>query len=106
METDWFDELKALSEVPSVATACGPVTGVLRRLLPGYDFLEVPDGFFLAYPTGRLGSWFERATRYVSFEGDCRMGRNIAGSGSSVRLKYFPSSTMPTTWMRFPSRIL
>jgi putative aminopeptidase FrvX len=52
MESNWFDELKALSEVPSVATACGPVTGVLRGLLPGFDCLEVPDGFFLAYPTG------------------------------------------------------
>src|SRR5437773_10316650 len=52
METNWFDELKALSEAPSVATACGPVAGVLRSLLPGFDFLEVPDGFFFAYPTG------------------------------------------------------
>lgn len=49
---DGFDELKALSEAPSVATACGPVTAVLRRLLPGYRFHEVPDGFFLAVPEG------------------------------------------------------
>src|SRR5438093_13746014 len=34
------------------------------------------------------------------------MGRNIAGCGSSVRLAYFPSSTIPTTWMRVPSRLL
>jgi putative aminopeptidase FrvX len=48
----WFDELKALSEAPSVATACGPVMTVLRGLLPGFEFLEVPDGFSLARPTG------------------------------------------------------
>ena len=34
------------------------------------------------------------------------MGRNIAGCGSSVRLAYFPSSTIPTTWMRAPSFLL
>jgi putative aminopeptidase FrvX len=49
---EWFDELKALSEAPGVATACGPVTAVLRGLLPGYEFCEVPDGFFLATPLG------------------------------------------------------
>jgi putative aminopeptidase FrvX len=49
---EWFDALKALTEAPGVATACGPVTTVLRRLLPGYTFREVPDGFFLAHPAG------------------------------------------------------
>lgn len=49
---DWIEELKALSEAPGVATACGPVTGVLRRLLPGFAFREVPDGFFFAFPEG------------------------------------------------------
>jgi hypothetical protein len=89
METDGFDELKALSEVPSVATACGPVTGVLRRLLPGYAFLEVPDGFFLAYPTGtalaelrvlyvthvdEIGGWV------LMLEGDGRFGAWLIGN--------------------------
>jgi putative aminopeptidase FrvX len=49
---EWFDELKALSEAPSVATACGPVMSVLRGLLPGFEFLAVPDGFSLARPKG------------------------------------------------------
>jgi len=49
---EWFDELKALAEAPGVATACGPVTTVLRRLLTGWAFREVPDGFFLATPAG------------------------------------------------------
>jgi putative aminopeptidase FrvX len=89
METHWFDELKALSEVPSVATACGPVTGVLRRLLPGYDFLEVPDGFFLAYPTG--SALEELRVLYVTHvdeiggwvlmpEGDGRFGAWLIGN--------------------------
>src|SRR5206468_1480243 len=52
------------------------------------------------------GSRSERTARYVWLDGDCRMGRNSAGSGSSVRLLYFPSSTMPTTWMRAPSFLL
>jgi putative aminopeptidase FrvX len=88
-EAGWFDELKALSEAPSVATACRPVTGVLRRLLPGFDFLEVPDGFLLAYPTGvslaelkllyvthvdEIGGW-------VLFpEGDGRFGASLIGN--------------------------
>jgi len=89
METDWFGELKALSEVPSVATACGPVTGVLRRLLPGYDFLDVPDGFFLAYPTG--SALEELRVLYVTHvdeiggwvlmpEGDGRFGAWLIGN--------------------------
>src|ERR1700693_1707514 len=52
------------------------------------------------------GSWFERTTSDVSLDGDCSIGKNIAGCGSSVRYRYFPSSTMPTTWMRVPSGIL
>src|SRR5208337_2532895 len=53
------------------------------------------------------GSRFERTTIQVSLEGDCRMGRNIAGCGSSARFGvYFPSSTIPTTCVRVPSRLL
>src|ERR1035438_4358181 len=45
----------------------------------------------------------ERTTSHVSVEGDCWRGRNIAGRSSSVMFRlYLPSSTMPTTWMRFP----
>jgi putative aminopeptidase FrvX len=47
-----LDELKALSEVPSVATACGPVGTCLRALLPGYAFEEIPDGGLVALPRG------------------------------------------------------
>ncbi len=49
---------------------------------------------------------FDRTTIDASLAGDCRMGRNIAGHGFSVRVAYFPSRTIPTTWMRVPSRIL
>lgn len=45
-----LDELKALSEVPGVATACGPVGTCLRALLPDYAFEEVPDGGLVALP--------------------------------------------------------
>lgn len=47
-----LEELKALSELPSVATACGPVGAYLRRLLPGYEFEEVLDGGLIARPHG------------------------------------------------------
>jgi endoglucanase len=47
-----LDELKTLSELPSVATACGPVGACLRSLLPDYDFHEVPDGGLVAQPRG------------------------------------------------------
>jgi putative aminopeptidase FrvX len=47
-----LDELKALSEVPGVATACGPVATCLRALLPGYILDEVPDGGLVALPRG------------------------------------------------------
>lgn len=36
-----------LTEVPSVATACGPVLAVLRRRLAGWQERHVPDGFSL-----------------------------------------------------------
>ena len=39
----------------------------------------------------------ERTTRIVEVPGDCRIGKNMTGTGSSVRLLYFPSSAMPTT---------
>src|ERR1035441_9081174 len=42
----------------------------------------------------------ERTTRQVWMVGDCRNGRKIAGFGFSVSLKYFPSSTIPTTCAR------
>src|SRR5437660_135666 len=51
MALDW-DELKTLSEVPGVGTACGPVGSCLRRLLPGYEFTEVMDGGLVAVPRG------------------------------------------------------
>src|ERR1700687_3694251 len=45
----------------------------------------------------------ERTTSHVSAEGDCWMGRNTTGRSSSVIFTlYLPSSTMPTTWIRFP----
>jgi putative aminopeptidase FrvX len=47
-----LDELKALSELPSVATACGPAREFLRSLLPHYAFTEVPDGGLVALPRG------------------------------------------------------
>jgi putative aminopeptidase FrvX len=47
-----LDELKTLSELPSVATACGPVGACLRSLLPDYVFTEVPDGGLVALPQG------------------------------------------------------
>jgi hypothetical protein len=46
---DW-EELGRLSELPSVATACGPVVAYLRWLLTGWAFVEQTDGFLLAYP--------------------------------------------------------
>src|SRR5438552_963692 len=51
MGLDW-DGLKLLSEVPSVATACGPIGACLRRLLPGYEWTEVTDGGLVALPQG------------------------------------------------------
>jgi putative aminopeptidase FrvX len=45
-----LEELKTLSELPAVATACGPVATCLRSLLPGYLFDEVPDGGLVARP--------------------------------------------------------
>jgi putative aminopeptidase FrvX len=47
-----LDELKMLSEAPSVATACGPVGACLRRLLPDHEFEEVLDGGLVARPRG------------------------------------------------------
>src|SRR5688572_24526581 len=47
-----LDELKALSEAPGVATACGPVSTCLRALLPDHVFEEVTDGGLVALPRG------------------------------------------------------
>jgi putative aminopeptidase FrvX len=47
-----LDGLKMLSELPSVATACGPVGAYLRRLLPDHEFEEVLDGGLVARPRG------------------------------------------------------
>src|SRR2546423_6653751 len=52
------------------------------------------------------GSRLERITSHELLDGDCRMGRNMAGCGFSVRLLYLPSSTMPTTCTRVPSGVL
>jgi putative aminopeptidase FrvX len=49
-----YEDLCLLSELPGVATACGPVTAYLRQQLPGFRFTEVRDGFLLAYPAGIL----------------------------------------------------
>jgi putative aminopeptidase FrvX len=46
---DW-EELGRLSELPSVATACGPVVEYLRSLLTGWAFVEQTDGFLFAHP--------------------------------------------------------
>src|SRR5205085_8105339 len=51
MALDW-DELKMLSEVPGVGTACGPVGSCLRGLLPGYELTELMDGGLVAVPRG------------------------------------------------------
>lgn len=50
------------------------------------------------------GSRLVRTTSRVSLAGDCRIGRNMAGCGSSVSFVYFPSPTTPTTCVRVPSR--
>src|SRR5215813_8370387 len=52
------------------------------------------------------GSQPDRTTNHVSFVGDCVNGRKITSAASSVKLKYLPSSTTPTTWTRDPSRFL
>jgi putative aminopeptidase FrvX len=51
MALDW-EALKALSELPGVATACGPVAACLRGLLPGYELAEITDGGLVALPRG------------------------------------------------------
>jgi putative aminopeptidase FrvX len=45
-----YEELCLLSELPGVATACGPVTTYLRASLPDFHFTEVRDGFLFARP--------------------------------------------------------
>lgn len=45
-----YEELCILSELPGVATACGPVTAYLRRQLPDFHLTEARDGFLFARP--------------------------------------------------------
>ena len=56
-----LDELKALSEAPGVATACGPVVTVLRGLMPGYELEEVLDGGVVALPRGTAAEAVRKA---------------------------------------------
>jgi len=54
-------------------------------------------------PAISCASRSERTISHESLAGDCRIGKNMAGCGSSVRLMYLPFSATPTTSMRTPS---
>src|SRR5690242_5131101 len=85
-----LDELKTLSELPGVATSCGPVGACLRRLLPDHDFEEIPDGGLVAVPQGgdpaRLlfVTHVDEIGGFVLFPEEGGFGTRLIGNGAGA----------------------